>query len=1808
MVVQHYIPISYDSVSDMKSDPMLKEGMIVKTIGYNQPGDMGGSYFKTIDGTKYQDGSYEDNGGSIIDLEESTRLKAIMITEPGTPVSVAQFGAIGDGVHDDYDAIISCLNAFDHVIFGRGQTYYISSPLTDIYKKTIDLNGSTLYTGQDNQILKISEKENLYEEDAPISNDVFVASSIKNGLISIDAEKALSESPIEISDINYNIQFENVGFGGKTSSGYIRNDRIPFLDLSVDNPAISHISFDKCTFTNCGKVAELKTNGNIFRQCYFHDNMYGIDNHGDSNIFSDLKFAPVRLKDMNHAKYAFRIYDTFESSNITIQDTETPFDIVTTKNIVLDNIDITWTDNYGVNKKTEVHCFQFEDADELDTMNIPLMIKNSIFVCTENVDGLTARFSNIESLLCISNNNEFQSVTHYPLPDSLTEIMQIRTDESPKIMSRYSEYKPSDSSIGMVRYRPYWGVARFTSDAEFARQGGFTSNQDITSQPNSFIVQMPYKNYKFKDGSKTSLSSNKVMDVTAYYKMIPNGIRCTTKLEIPCNGSMSIQPNKWYHVCFYVLHAYLNENPNSLQFFANYSNMGDGAYSINATFHPFLSGFLVCDIENNKEKLVRYDYLMSFQTDYNPETSDWEKGAVAFMVMFNSTISQLYGVGQITVTEIDTTYCLNYNFEDLSTVFEEFCIPLDTVSAEHAGNVNFVNVANNNASGFISKDLLLSVTNIPYKRISSIPWIYQSPYYKNMPYNYNLEQVSEVIINPITDGIRVTRRGTATVCGVDLVDFTYQFNYNTTFYLNAEIETNGDKEYDGNIIVFIDNVFRYNWSPENTDKKSFTVFSGRHSVRIFVPLAYNDSNQDLEMTIKNFFITESKNEEIYSVNAIPNTFYKLPLYKNGYIGVSPISDKQEYYTRGQIDVVYASDMNTINSIVDIYADSINISNAVFYDDTLDMYGLRVQLGSTLLPYVSLIPANVTDPTLSWESDSPNICNVIDGYIHGISQGTAILTVRCGNVRTSVFALCQLFPESIMFENVPDSNMSKGDTFQLEVDIYPKNITVETGIIFYSSDTSVLTVSETGLVTCVGPGTAKITASLTETDINNKVIQVSTEEIHVFVPITKITLTKVSGFIDVTEPIINQNTMATYAVNFIPSDTTDIKDFSVEIIDAESGVLVNDLTINKSSGTFAFITTGGGYFTIQVTSNARNNIKYASKVFSRIPATEIQILFNGAEKSSSINYTDTLELDYKLLPSNTTDKIPVYEATVTGENSNNVTFGVIDDNQLILSSTRPGNINIISKLTKVSYTDITSASNEDGFISRTDPLRILAYIESIKASINSALFSNRGLCSTLTVSYTPSFCTEWDQNLIEVSVNKDDVVSVTRNSTPATFDVTSIENGTATIAVSYEGSSSHNVVMDTVDVTVNVVDSHYRTSVFDAEVANVVSELDALSDESDDTFDMVFTNGLFARSSDLSSLELNSLSVSHIANILELTKRVNRKISMVVNGGDLLSPLNTAEAMTNIWNSVDVGPGPVFDKIRPKISYLVGNTDRNDANILGSSTISVEDLYTSRYIDNNATNDSGKGWWYKDNDAQKVRVIGINPHDRLDWSLSTPYTPLNEKAPYYKGFSKDQVEWFVDTALGTVPSNYKVIVVSSFGLHESTAPNYTIASGTNTDYYNADVMLAAITAYKNGSTFAIEGDDYTRTGEFKRYSLNDMSKSFASIGTGDIVIISGGIGYDFYIKIGGIYHITTGYSLAHHVSVDEVGALNDLITRYTDEGYECAGSYNEPRLDEDYGADHNTETEDLFDVIHINNTTDELKLVRFGAGSTRTFTI
>ena len=67
-----------------------------------------------------------------------------------------------------------------------------------------------------------------------------------------------------------------------------------------------------------------------------------------------------------------------------------------------------------VNKKTEVHCFQFEDADELDTMNIPLMIKSTNITVT----GIRKAKINTGNFLFI-----FIFKTSYPINNKSNAIL-----------------------------------------------------------------------------------------------------------------------------------------------------------------------------------------------------------------------------------------------------------------------------------------------------------------------------------------------------------------------------------------------------------------------------------------------------------------------------------------------------------------------------------------------------------------------------------------------------------------------------------------------------------------------------------------------------------------------------------------------------------------------------------------------------------------------------------------------------------------------------------------------------------------------------------------------------------------------------------------------------------------------------------------------------------------------------------------------------------------------------------------------------------------------------------------------------------------------------------------------------------------------------------------------------------------------------------------------------------------------------------------------------------------------------------------
>ena len=112
---------SYESIAQMKADTKLKEGYHVKTKGYYEVNDGGHGEYVIVD-----DDSLVDDGGLIHTLNNGLRAKLIIENDT---VRVEQFGAYGDGTHDDTNAIEKAIKytTKPHTVQFLAKTYAITN-------------------------------------------------------------------------------------------------------------------------------------------------------------------------------------------------------------------------------------------------------------------------------------------------------------------------------------------------------------------------------------------------------------------------------------------------------------------------------------------------------------------------------------------------------------------------------------------------------------------------------------------------------------------------------------------------------------------------------------------------------------------------------------------------------------------------------------------------------------------------------------------------------------------------------------------------------------------------------------------------------------------------------------------------------------------------------------------------------------------------------------------------------------------------------------------------------------------------------------------------------------------------------------------------------------------------------------------------------------------------------------------------------------------------------------------------------------------------------------------------------------------------------------------------------------------------------------------------------------------------------------------------------------------------------------------------------------------------------------------------
>ena len=130
--------------------------------------------------------------------------------------------------------------------------------------------------------------------------------------------------------------------------------------------------------------------------------------------------------------------------------------------------------------------------------------------------------------------------------------------------------------------------------------------------------------------------------------------------------------------------------------------------------------------------------------------------------------------------------------------------------------------------------------------------------------------------------------------------------------------------------------------------------------------------------------------------------------------------------------------------------------------------------------VSLVPQDVADQEVTLKSSDPKVLTINpDGSYEALEPGTAVITATH---RSGITATCEISVQPIAVESVialyntdEAEVLTVKQTLQLSAEFLPENASYKT-VTWTSSDTSIATVSKTGLVKCRKAGLVTITAT------------------------------------------------------------------------------------------------------------------------------------------------------------------------------------------------------------------------------------------------------------------------------------------------------------------------------------------------------------------------------------------------------------------------------------------------------------------------------------------------------------------------------------------------------------------------------------------------------------------------------------------------------------------------------------------------------------------------------------------------------------
>lgn len=234
--------------------------------------------------------------------------------------------------------------------------------------------------------------------------------------------------------------------------------------------------------------------------------------------------------------------------------------------------------------------------------------------------------------------------------------------------------------------------------------------------------------------------------------------------------------------------------------------------------------------------------------------------------------------------------------------------------------------------------------------------------------------------------------------------------------------------------------------------------------------------------------------------------------------------------------------------------------------TLSQSSISMKEGNTYQLSASVYPTNATNKNVNWSSSNTSVATVNNGLVSAKSAGTATITCRAAD-GSGKYATCKVSVESATVNvssitlNKTSASLYVGETTQLTATVSPSSATNKS-VSWTSDDTSVATVSSTGLVTAKSAGTATITCKAKDGSGKQTTCNISVKE---YVKPTSITLSASKASLTEGETLQLKATVS-------PSDAVDKTVTWMSDNTTVATVDNNGLVTAKSAGTANIIAT------------------------------------------------------------------------------------------------------------------------------------------------------------------------------------------------------------------------------------------------------------------------------------------------------------------------------------------------------------------------------------------------------------------------------------------------------------------------------------------------------------------------------------------------------------------------------------------------------------------------------------------------------------